>query len=139
MDGKGSGFASIEQDQVIQPYLDNEKFFNEQWIFARYHSESGTEPETIEYFVQPPAQWEEAHRQRVIRHFKDFDLALRYSREAAPRVCVLLLQIKELLQIQLGLDEAKQVILQSGISKSPFVNHWERILCVTLMDQLHSL
>jgi hypothetical protein len=136
MDGKGDDFATSEEEQVLQPYLDNERYFNEQWIFARYISGAGSEPGVIEYLVQPPEHWEDAQKLRVKKHFNEFNLGLRFSKEAGPRLVTYLAQIQALLNIPLGLDIAKSTILEPAIDAAPFVNHWERVMCSTLMNEL---
>lgn len=136
MDGKGEDFATTEEAQVLQPYLDNDRYFNEQWVFARYIAGLGAEPGVIEYFVQPPEHWEDAQKRRVEKHFNDFDLELRFSKEAGPRLVTYLAQIHALTQIPLELEVAKSTILQPVINSAPFLNHWERVMCLTLMNEL---
>lgn len=136
MDGKGEHFATDEAQQVLHPYLDNDRYFNEQWVFARYTAEINDEPGVIEYFVQPPEHWSHAQKQRVEKHFNDFSLDLRFSKEAGPRLVTYLAQIQSLLEIPLDLDVVKSTILQPAINTAPFVNHWERVMCVALMNDL---
>lgn len=136
MDGKGDDFATSEAEQILQPYFDNERYFNEQWIFARYIAGAGGEPGVIEYFVQPPEHWEDAQKLRVEKHFNDFNLDLRFSKEAGPRLVTYLAQIQVLLQIPLDIDMAKSTILQPAIDTALFANHWERVMCLALMNEL---
>lgn len=136
MDGKGENFATCEQEQALQPYLDDDRYFFEQWIFSRYIAGAGFEPGVIEYFVQPPEHWSHAQKRRVKNHFDDFDLGLRFSKEAGPRLVTYLEQIRTLIQIPLELEVAKSTILQPAINASPFLNHWERVMCLALMDEL---
>ena len=136
MDGKGQDCASLEEDQVLHPYLDKEEFFNEQWVFARYYPSANGEPGRIDYFVEPPSHWGAAHKRRVESHFRDFDLGLRYSREAGPRLLTYLEQISNLTCDGLDLDAAKSTILQPAINSAPFANHWEKVMCLALIDDL---
>ncbi|WP_455291660.1 HNH endonuclease [Vibrio parahaemolyticus] len=136
MDGKGEDFATAEAEQVIQPYLDDDRFFDEQWLFASYQVGGADEPGVIEYFVSPPENWDGTHKQRVHKHFEDFELALRFSKEAAPRLVALLAQYQALLDVQVDVITSKNIIFQSVINASPFVNHWERVMCLTLMEAL---
>jgi hypothetical protein len=136
MDGKGEGYADNEEEQLLQPYLDHDRYFNEQWVFARYTTGVANEPGVIEYFVRPPEHWEEAQKRRVKKHFNDFSLDLRFSKEAGPRLVTYLAQIHLLTQIPLELEVAKSTILQPAIDLSLFVNHWERVMCMALMSDL---
>ncbi|ELP5931455.1 HNH endonuclease [Vibrio vulnificus] len=134
MDGKGQAFATVASDQVLQPYLDDDRFFSEQWLFARYLPGAADEPGVIEYFVSPPQNWEPIDKQRVKKHFDDFDLGLRFSKEASSRLVALLPQYEALLAAQVGEDVAKNIIFQTVIDTSPFINHWERVMCLALME-----
>ena len=136
MDGKGEAFAGNEEEQVLQPYLDNDRYFNEQWVFARYIAGINAEPGVIEYFVRPPEHWNDAQRKRVEKHFNDFELGLRFSKEAGPRLITYLAQILELTRIPLDLGVAKRTILQPAIESASFPNHWERVMCLALMNEL---
>lgn len=136
MDGKGTGYAANEAEQIIQPYLDADCYFNEQWLDARYLPGVAGEPGVVEYFVSPPEHWRDAQKQRVEKHFEDFDLQLRFSKEAGPRSIVLLAQFEDLLQVPVDRDTAKRIIFQRVIDSSPFTNHWERVMCLALMRDL---
>ncbi|MGY6275717.1 HNH endonuclease [Methylomonas sp. MgM2] len=135
MDGKGPGFATTAGDQIIQPYLDSAHFFEEQWVFANYKP-GNNEPGVIEYFVNPPEHWDEFDKCRVKKHFNDFDISIRFSKEAGARLITLMPQIDSLLSIGLTIEEIKTTLLQTSIDSSPFVNHWERVMCLALMNAL---
>lgn len=136
MDGKGDDFAATESDQVIHPYLDDDRYFNEQWLHARYLANNDVEPGVIEYFVSPPEHWEDEHKNRVEKHFNDFELGLRFSKEAGPRLATLMSQYRGLLDLQIDIEASKNVIFQKAIDESPFVNHWERVMCLAVMSEL---
>jgi hypothetical protein len=139
MDNKIDNYATTESEQIIHPYIDNDRFFNDQWIYARYKVDNEDEPGYIEYFVQTPDYWDCSLKERAFKHFKDFDLGLRFSKEASARIITYLAQIHNLLQISLSLDDAKKTILEPAINSSPFVNHWERVMCLALMKDLTDL
>ena len=136
MDGKGDAFARNEAEQIIHPYLDNSRYYDEQWISARYLVGKNDEPGVIEYFVSPPADWDDEHKQRVEKHFNDFDLSLRYSKEAGVRLVILLAQYNSLLSLIEDKNVAKDIIFQETIDNLSFVNHWERVMCLALMSDL---
>ncbi|MGL5307054.1 MAG: hypothetical protein ACRC9Y_13070 [Aeromonas veronii] len=90
----------------------------------------------IDFFTNPPNEWTEENKNRVNNHFKQFDLRLRYSKEAAPRLITYLSQIRRLTDIGLNLITAKETILEPVIESAPFVNHWERVMCLALINEL---
>jgi hypothetical protein len=126
MDGKGQGFAVNKGDQVIQPYLDNMKFFNEQWIYASYTPGANNEPGTFVYSVNPPVNWDEEDKKRVFTHFKDFDLAVRYATKAAEELGTSLTQINLLKGLGISNVQVKQTLVEPVINEVAFVNHWRR-------------
>lgn len=140
MGTKRNKIASSKEEQAIHPYLDHERYFNEQWIFARYIKPHNDEPATIEYFPKPNKHWQDYQKKRVINYFNNFDLAKRYSIEANARLGIYLEQINYLENINLlekssnGREELKKTILTPTIKKITFVNHWERVMCEALMN-----
>ncbi|WP_394130741.1 HNH endonuclease [Shewanella maritima] len=126
MDGKGQGFAISKGMQVIQPYLDDLKFFNEQWIYASYTPGVNDEPGTFVYSVNPPENWDIEEKKRVHTHFKDFDLAVRYATKAAEELITCLTQINSLKSLNIPDNQIKQALIEPVIAQAPFVNHWRR-------------
>jgi len=137
MDGKAHAFATNEEDQIIQPYVDNERFFSDQWIFATYHVGVDGEPGDFEYFVNPPGGWPAVDKQRARKHFQDFNLAKRYATKAAELLGTVLRQRESLLQIGLSSEIINTALLQPGIDDAPFVNHWQKGMYQALMQALH--
>ena len=133
MDGKGHAFADNAEDQIIQPYLDNDRFFQEQWIFATYRMGDHDEPGALEYFVVPPEGWSDVDKQRVNNHFVDFNLAKRYATKAAELLGTVIRQIATMRQAELNDETINTVLLQPGIDTAPFVNHWQKGMFQALM------
>ena len=137
MDGKGDTFVTSAEDQIIQPYVDNDRFFLDQWIFAIYYAGNGEEPGEFEYFVNPPDGWCEVDKQRVRKHFADFDLARRYTTKAAELLGTVLLQIDSLCHAGIDSETINAALLQPGIDAAPFVNHWRMGMFQALKHALH--
>ncbi|MGJ3495297.1 HNH endonuclease [Piscirickettsia salmonis] len=126
---KGERYATEAENQIIQPYLDDEKFFSTQWIFATY-KQTDKEPSIIEYFVKPPNNWSNIDKERVDNHFKVFDLRKRYSIQAADELIFAEQIIKNLLDKNISAKE----ILHSN-SSTYFINHWKKIMYQALIDK----
>ncbi|NML29164.1 HNH endonuclease [Zoogloea dura] len=126
MDGKGHDFAITAEDQIIQPYLDKERFFQEQWIFAAYHEDPSGKPGTFSYRAEPPALWPEVDKSRARKHFHDFGLALRYATKAAEMLGTVLRQIKAMQNVGLSAQLIISTNLESGVDAAPFANHWQK-------------
>jgi hypothetical protein len=136
MGSKAQNYSTTASDQPIHPYLDAHRFFLEQWIFAIYHQGLNGEPGYFEYFASPPDNWSPVDKDRVRRHFRDFELATRYGTKAAENLGTILAQIDSLLAA--GLDRAVILssIIQTGIDSSPFINHWQRGMYQALHQSL---
>ena len=136
MDGKAQAYASTPEDQIIQPYVDGNKFFTEQWIYATYNKAANDEPGEFEYYTSPPDDWSEIDKQRISKHFIIFNIAKRYGTKAAEQLGTVLEQIKRLKERDLDNQTVIDVILQPGIDKAPFVNHWQYAMYQALINSL---
>src|SRR5580765_6263677 len=65
MDGKATSFATRAEDQLIQPYIDHDRFFTVQWIYADCVLDSTNLPTSIRYYTEPPDEWDGVHKDRV--------------------------------------------------------------------------
>lgn len=136
MDEKGHEIPTRTEDQIIHPYVDHDRFFYEQWIFACYHVGLNNEPGEFEYYVSPPQIWNDIDKQRVQRHFNEFNLEKRYSIKAAAVLNTVLMQINRLNEIGLDRNDVKSTILQPGIDAAPFKNHWQTSMYQSLIDYM---
>lgn len=136
MGEKGDASAQHAEEQVIQPYLEDDCFFNEQWLYARYLSSSNDGVDQIEYYVDPPSDWSEVNKARVQAHFKQFGLALRFAEEAGIRAAIYIKQIEEMISRSITKQDAKEIVLDSVIKSFKNINHWERVLCCALFKSL---
>lgn len=136
MDGKAESFAKRAEDQLIQPYVDNDRFFTIQWIFAKCILDSTNRPTSIHYYVDPPNGWDQVHKDRVQKHFNDFGLAKRYSVKAAQLLQTTLGQISGLKILKLSNAAIRTAILTPGINTAPFINHWQKGMFQALQDHL---
>lgn len=83
---KTAGIATTAGEQCLHPYFDRNHFINEQWLYAEVIE---TEPVTIKFFVNAPANWPVIDKQRVLSHFTDFKLARRFAVQAANEIATL--------------------------------------------------
>lgn len=138
MGEKGDDFALNASDQILHPYLDRDLFFNQQWVHARYVNEDDG---AMEYFVHPPEEWEDVDKQRVIKHFNDFDLARRYGVEAGKHLSELIDQrdafyteLSGVLPDDRLISAFKQITFSSLIEGATFINHWKKIMYIALSE-----
>ncbi len=129
MGAKGGAYAINASDQVLHPYLDDNRFFYDRWVYARVLHET---PCSLEYYVSPPSGWNEIHKERVKKHFKEFNLAKRYRIEAAKELSILIDQRKGYMRDFSSYDFRQY--LDSIAQSSLFINHWKKVMYKTLVD-----
>lgn len=136
MDGMAGNYATVAGNQIIHPYADQDRFFSDQWIRANYHAGDNGEPGFFEYFVSAPDHWTDTDKERVAKHFKDFDLAKRFSKKAGELLGTILTQIDNFKNLSLSNKHICQCLLQPGVDKAPFVNHWHKGMYQALINSL---
>lgn len=127
MDGKGEDYAKSANEQIIHPYLENKRFFNEQWIYARVIPGDAC---VIEFFVQAPNQWELIDKQRVKKHFKEFELGMRYSIQVSDELTTVIHQRRGFMKS--FTPQQFSQYLASVVDSPLFSNHWKKVLYQTL-------
>lgn len=135
MDGNPVGYAEKAEEQIIQPYLDDDKFFLEQWIYASYNKNIyDLDPGCFTYFTTPPAKWSDIDKKRIEKHFFEFNIARRYSTRAAEHLGIALSQVR-FLKNKPGLDDDDiKAFLQNSVDSTPFPNHWQKGMYQALID-----
>lgn len=137
MDGKAHAYATNAEDQIIQPYVDDVKFFTEQWVYATYtEAANNDEPGNFVYYTSPPDSWSDIEKHRVEKHFRNFSIPKRYATKAAEQLGTILMQINNLRQLGLDNQSIIDVLLQAGVDKAPFVNHWQTGMYQALINSL---
>jgi hypothetical protein len=126
MGEKGQGSANLAEEMVLQPYVDKDIFFDQQWIFASYQEDPSGGPGVFSYFVKTPENWEAIDAARADNHFKVFDLAQKYGLKAAQSLVTLMGQANAMMNHGLSRHDVVNVIVQPGIDCAPFPNHWQR-------------
>lgn len=136
MDGKAESFAKRAEDQLLQPYVDHDRFFEERWISARCIISPAGRPASIQYYVDPPQEWQQDYKDRVRKHFDDFGLGKRFSVKAAQLLETTIVQIENLKKLNLTNAVIRAILIAPGINKAPFINHWQRGMFQALSDYL---
>ncbi|APW55537.1 hypothetical protein M8868_08380 [Pasteurella multocida] len=113
--------------QLIHPYLDDDCFFEEQWLFANYCIENNIASGTVNYYVSPPTNWSEDKKGKVKFHFEQFKLDERFSIRAAPYLVDLIAQItRAKSKSKLSEADCIEIILDPIINESEYnKNHWK--------------
>ncbi len=127
---KKTFYADVEDEQILHPYFDDIKFYNTQWIKAKYIPSHKDEPCIVEFYVSPPNNWSDTDKKRVQKHFDLFQIKERYSYFAMDAVGVIEEQLKRCK------NEPIETILNPIIEKHHNRNDWERVLCLEIKEVL---
>jgi len=125
--GKSNNLALQPGKQVLHPYFDNDCYFNERWISAKVVM---TNPIALEFYVNPPINWNQLRIERVTSHFTDFDLAKRYSLQAAEELSTLIYQRNSFMENFTSSEFRDYLMSLDG--DILFINHWKRVMYAAL-------
>lgn len=126
--GKSSSFSGTMDEQAIHPYLDKDLFFSEKWIFAQIER---TDPISAKFFANPPEDWNEVDKSRVRQHFKDYDLAGRYSEQVSSALSIEIAKRSSSLK-RLPVEDFRLSLLDVANCSDLPVNGWWRSLYFSL-------
>lgn len=133
---KGTYFAVNPEEQFLQPYVDDPKYFEEQWVWAKYIPDADREAGNFEYFVRAPECWSALEAQRAKTHFIEFGIGRRFAVRAAQNLRAVLEQIRRLKRSHLQLNDIIHTLLQPEIDEAEFVNHWKPSMYQALIQHL---
>lgn len=126
-------YPTYKDKQLIHPYLDDDCFFSQQWLYAKYIDG------TIEYSVNPPVGWSNDKKEKVRFHFEMFELKERFAQNAVGTLSDLLVQIETSKSCNMDIIMFETSILDSVIQKESKINHWKRVLYLAIKSELPSI
>ncbi|MYM29299.1 HNH endonuclease [Duganella sp. CY15W] len=124
MEGKAEEFAKTASDLIIHPYVDDDKFFKQQWIQAKCILDNNNLPSSVFYFVSPPNGWNQVDKDRVKKHFDSFGLANNYALQASVHLQTHVDTITALRKANIPNELIRTAIIDPGMNNAPFINHW---------------
>lgn len=125
---KGAQFATTPENQILHPYFEDDKFYLQQWVFARVER-----PCTLEFYVDPPQNWDDISKSRVATHFNKFGLAKGYSLQAANEFSTLIDQQSTYFRGRSS-EDFKEFLLSCINTKLSFANYWRNVMYSSLAN-----
>ncbi|HDH7802490.1 TPA: HNH endonuclease [Raoultella ornithinolytica] len=131
--GKLAKVATTQGEQCLHPYFNDRIFIDDQWIIATVQH---SKPAAVIYHIVHPTSWSTTNKERASNHFKEYDLASRFSVQAGSELASLR---KELL-IDLAAGGVKEVhknlLKKEMAAKDLEVNSWKTAMYQALsIDQ----
>lgn len=134
-------FYPIEKNnQLIHPYLDNDCFFDEQWLFARIILDTDDiNLSTVKFYVNPPHHWSDDKKGKVQFHFEMFDLKERYTIKSTLELSQVISQIREFKENgKLNEVDILECLILPVIRDNR-VNNWKKILYEAIEQEFSSI
>lgn len=133
--GDKAAFPKFPGEQFIHPYLDDDKFFKEQWVDATLHDEPYL---CLEFFFNAPGEWNEDEKNRAMYHFIEFDIAKTYGSLSSVLIGGLWGGWIKHRDSGLDVDSFVYSVLEPFKKEATFVNHWISVLCHAFIRKLKS-
>ncbi len=127
-------YPKLKNNQLIHPYLDDDCFFNEQWLYAEY-IDDGTELGTINYSVNPPNTWSDDKKEKILFHFETFNLANRFATKSVSDLSDMLITMKKYKGI-ISMDDFVKCSIDSILETESKVNHWKKAFLQAVKDKI---
>lgn len=132
---KGEFFPTEKNKQLIHPYLDEDCFFNEQWLYAEY-IDNGTGDGTVRYFINLPIAWSDDKKEKIKFHFEMFHLADRFSAYSVGSLSDILVQMKSYKEKGTSMEDFEECSIDSVIESESRANHWKKALFQAVKDKI---
>lgn len=120
--GKTDSFPVSKGQQCLHPYFDHALLVGDQWLFAEVNQ---TSPPSVLFHVSVPDGFSEDDAARINTHFSDFELAVKFSNQAANEIAFL----RELLQYDYdadGQDAVRTTLTRNAsVAERLSVNSWK--------------
>lgn len=121
---KSTDIANNQGEQVLHPYLDDDRYFYENWISATVLHQ---DPVAIRFYVSAPENWPMYCKERAKSHFKAYGLRKRYGTQAAS-------ELSELVYSRGGSykkwspEEFKEYLSDKASNPSLNANNWKKVM-----------
>lgn len=137
---KKTFYPTEKNNQLIHPYLDNDCFFDEQWLFARIILDTDDiNLSTVKFYVNPPHHWSDDKKGKVQFHFEMFDLKERYTIKSTLELSQVISQIREFKENgKLNEVDILECLILPVIRDNR-VNNWKKILYEAIEQEFSSI
>lgn len=125
---KLNSFPTTKGGQPLHPYYDDDKYFNEQWVFANVMV---TDPPSLNFYVAPPVGWTPDEQERVQTHFREYGLGEKFGTEAAADLPETIQTRRTTLQYATPAEFSEYLFEKSATLDFP-INNWRRVMFASL-------
>lgn len=138
---KKTFYPTEKNNQLIHPYLDNDCFFNEQWLFARIILDADDITlTTVKFYVNPPHHWSDDKKGKVAFHFKKFDLDRRFSTRSIDYLSDLIDEIIKGKENHRNIEYFISERLDTVIDNSRYhINSWKKSLYQAIKAEINNI
>lgn len=127
-----------KNEQLIHPYLDEDCFFDRQWLYAKYIDDR-TDFGTVHYFINPPNEWSDDKKNKIKFHFEIFNLADRFSEISSGSLSDILVQMKSHKINGTLMQDFEKCNIDTVIARENKANHWKKALFQAVKDKITAI
>lgn len=133
-------YSTEKSEQFIHPYLDDNCFFNDQWLFAEIIVDTDDITlSTVKFYVNPPHHWNDDKKGKVMFHFEKLNLKERYTIKSGLELSQLMSQIIEFkARGKLNEVDVLECLILPVIGDNR-VNSWKKALYEAIKKEFSSL
>lgn len=130
---KHDGRVTVE-NLSSHPYFEGVEVYRDEWVYARIRQ---TDRPSTEYYAVPPLAWSLPMRQRVLNHFNNLELAVRFGVQAAERLQFFANQIHGMHSAGIGasIPTLLQIDYRAELAATG-VNSWQTALAKTVANDV---
>lgn len=138
---KKTFYPTEKNKQLIHPYLDNDCFFNEQWLFATIIIDTNDITlSTVKFYVNPPHGWSDDKKGKVIFHFDTFNLDRRFSTQSVGDLGDLMDEIIRSKQNNRNIQDFISERLDTVINSTRYyINSWKKSLYQAIKAEINNI
>ena len=128
--GKSISYPTTSQQETLHPYYDDIE--QDLWLTMTVNQ---TNPVSVVFSVNRPANWDDLLFERVQEHFTSFSLQKLYSTQAARELSGIKLNLINVYDSGAGTNGVKRLLVDSATSRAAHnPNSWQSALYLGLSD-----
>jgi hypothetical protein len=116
-------------EQTLHPYFDNVDY--DAWLYAVVEE---TNPASLRFFPEPPANWPQAKRERVLNHFRTFGLGALYASHSGVELTNIQYGLQRIAERGTAEDIRAELKRRAESAEAAHINSWQTAMYYALAE-----
>ncbi|WP_416795960.1 hypothetical protein [Ciceribacter azotifigens] len=116
-------------EQTLHPYFDNVD--DERWLYAAVEL---TNPASLRFYADPPADWHPVKRERVLNHFRKFGLGALYASHSGVELTNIRYGLQRIAERGTKEDIRAELLKRAESAKAAHINSWQTAMYHALAE-----